>query len=73
VSLLILTSPVRVREADRDTRGEVIIVDERDDDERCFLSPSDDRILELWLRLAALSPAQLRRFARRVGVNLGEN
>lgn len=42
-------------------------MDERDDDERCFLSPADDRVLELMLRLAAMSPAQIRRFARQAG------
>jgi len=47
-------------------------MDERDD-ERCELSPADDRVLELWLRLAAMSPAQLRQVARRIGVNLDES
>jgi len=50
----------------------VITMDERDD-ERCYLSPHDEKVLELWLRLAAMTPAQLRRFARQVGVNLDES
>ncbi len=35
------------------------------------LTPGEDRLLEVWLRFAALSPEQLRQFAELVGSDLG--
>jgi hypothetical protein len=40
-------------------------------DDRGGLSPSDDRLLTLWLKLAALEPEQLRRFAEWARADLG--